>query len=151
MAAPGKNCGECTLCCKLLAVKEFKKPIGIMCEHCSPDHGCTIYEDRPQRCRNFECLWLKSDLPGSLKPSNCGVIFRFSIDKKNVIGLIDPDKQHAFTSPSINEFGERLDTRGTGLFGTIATNADTDSVSAGNDTAARLLAEGMMISGINKS
>jgi hypothetical protein len=51
-------CGDCDLCCRLLAIEELEKPAGPTCVH---HHGaCTIYEDRPGSCRGFQCAWLKS-------------------------------------------------------------------------------------------
>jgi hypothetical protein len=58
-ANAARSCGECGLCCKLLAVDEIGKPAHVWCEHFSPGTGCTIYETRPAACRTFECLWLK--------------------------------------------------------------------------------------------
>ena len=28
------------------------------CPHCNPGAGCTIYQKRPGRCRDFNCQWL---------------------------------------------------------------------------------------------
>jgi hypothetical protein len=50
-------CGSCTLCCKLLGVPDLTPP-GSWCRHCAPGRGCTIYEGRPEPCRDFECGWL---------------------------------------------------------------------------------------------
>lgn len=69
------SCGECTLCCKLLGIKQKEgerklsdttddghKPIGEWCLHCDRAEGCKIYEeeDKPQVCSDFECWWLQS-------------------------------------------------------------------------------------------
>lgn len=62
MSAPApqavRECGSCTLCCKLMRVKELEKPPGSWCAHCRPGRGCGIYEARPQECRVFLCDWL---------------------------------------------------------------------------------------------
>lgn len=55
---PGRSCGTCTLCCKLMPVDEIGKPVGQWCKHCAPGRGCTIYENRPGECRSFHCAWL---------------------------------------------------------------------------------------------
>jgi hypothetical protein len=31
------------------------------CPHCLKSKGCGIYADRPQRCRDFSCQWLKDE------------------------------------------------------------------------------------------
>lgn len=53
-----KSCGSCTLCCKLLAITELKKPPGEWCKHCVERSGCQIYPERPAECREFSCIWL---------------------------------------------------------------------------------------------
>jgi len=54
---PGRNCGGCTLCCKLLTVPAIDKPGGQWCQHCAPGKGCNIYRDRPEVCRTWNCGW----------------------------------------------------------------------------------------------
>jgi len=55
---PPRSCGTCTLCCKVLAVDELKKPHGKWCAHCKTGQGCGIYDTRPAECRDFRCTWL---------------------------------------------------------------------------------------------
>lgn len=58
-----RECGACSLCCKLTYVVELNKPIDSWCPHCQPGHGgCTIYADRPTSCRTFICGWLSGEL-----------------------------------------------------------------------------------------
>lgn len=68
------KCDGCTACCTLLPIEAINKPINTHCQHC--DLGCTIYENRPQTCADFECAYLHGDnLPLSLRPDKCGIIF----------------------------------------------------------------------------
>lgn len=63
--APGRSCGECSMCCYLLQVSELNKPRDTWCQHCRPgDGGCTIYEVRPNICRTYACGWLMSGTVG---------------------------------------------------------------------------------------
>lgn len=63
--APGRSCGKCSMCCKLLYIIEMNKPANKWCEHCKPGFGgCSIYETRPQICRSFACGWLMSPQVG---------------------------------------------------------------------------------------
>jgi len=55
---PGRSCGGCTLCCKVLGVPALEKPRGTWCSHCERGTGCRIYETRPDACRTFLCGWL---------------------------------------------------------------------------------------------
>jgi hypothetical protein len=58
-----RECGSCSLCCKLLYIRELNKPIDTWCQHCKPGKGgCTIYADRPATCRGFVCGWLSDEL-----------------------------------------------------------------------------------------
>jgi len=59
LAIPGKACGECSFCCKVLEITELTKSAGKLCEHClnSGSGGCGIYASRPQVCHDYECLW----------------------------------------------------------------------------------------------
>jgi hypothetical protein len=53
-----RACGDCTLCCKVMAIEELAKPAGQWCRHCKPGRFCQIYDGRPAECRSFNCLWL---------------------------------------------------------------------------------------------
>jgi len=55
-----RRCHECTLCCKVLPVRELGKAAGVRCVH-QRAHGCRIYEARPQSCRTWSCLWLTNE------------------------------------------------------------------------------------------
>src|SRR5262245_34979797 len=58
-AKTGRQCGDCSLCCKLLNIDELNKPANTWCQHCRPGKGgCSIYADRPPDCRTFACGWL---------------------------------------------------------------------------------------------
>jgi hypothetical protein len=62
--APGRSCGKCSMCCKLLHINELNKPANKWCSHCKPGQGCSIYETRPTICRTFGCGWLMSETVG---------------------------------------------------------------------------------------
>jgi hypothetical protein len=57
-AAPTRQCGACTMCCKLIEVTELEKPQNVWCAHCTPGKGCGNYAARPADCRTFDCGWL---------------------------------------------------------------------------------------------
>ena len=56
-----RTCGSCSLCCKVMEIKELKKPMNKWCSHCAKGGGCSIYPTRPAECRTFDCLWLKDE------------------------------------------------------------------------------------------
>jgi hypothetical protein len=80
-ASSNKTCGDCTLCCKVMAIEELAKPLSSWCRHCQPGRGCSIYSDRPAECRTFSCLWLVNDqLDQRWKPSKSKLVLTTSED-----------------------------------------------------------------------
>lgn len=70
-----RTCGTCTMCCKLLGIKELDKPSDKWCPHCDVGHGCKIYADRPPSCVEFACAYImEPDLPEELRPDRCRVV-----------------------------------------------------------------------------
>lgn len=58
MIKPERQCGSCSLCCKLMDVPDIKEPHQ-WCPHARAGAGgCAIYPRRPERCREFHCMWL---------------------------------------------------------------------------------------------
>ena len=67
-----KQCGDCSLCCKLMDIKELNKPKDVWCPNFQTGVGCGIYSDRPPSCRNFVCHWLADATIGpEWKPNHC--------------------------------------------------------------------------------
>src|SRR3974390_2825112 len=73
---PDRNCGQCSLCCKVSRVGQLNKPAGQWCPHCAPGRGgCMNYENRPSECRNFFCSWIVSpELPPEWRPLSCKMV-----------------------------------------------------------------------------
>jgi hypothetical protein len=57
-----RKCGSCSLCCKLLPVRELTKVAGQRCKfQRHSDKGCCkIYERRPPSCVMWSCVWYAS-------------------------------------------------------------------------------------------
>ncbi len=76
---PGRECGDCNVCCVALAIEDpaLQKEQGVRCINNAPDGRCTIYDSRPATCRTFYCGWriLKWVHP-SLRPFPSGVLVR---------------------------------------------------------------------------
>jgi hypothetical protein len=55
-----RACGGCTLCCRLLPVKELNKVAGQRCTHQRTGKGCAVYGGAamPSACRLWSCKWL---------------------------------------------------------------------------------------------
>ena len=58
--ASTRSCGDCTACCRVMAVSALGKPAGSPCGHLVSG-GCGNYPRRPAACREFDCLWLRDD------------------------------------------------------------------------------------------
>jgi hypothetical protein len=87
-----RQCGGCTLCCKLVPVRELGKPAGQRCQHQRHGKGCSIYARRPISCRTWSCRWLVEDDTAELSRPDRS---RYAID-------IMPD----FVTLQNNETGE---------------------------------------------
>lgn len=71
----GRKCGECTACCSRLKIVELNKDVNVDCQHLC-GKSCGIYNQRPQVCQDFECIWLSGWLGGEAhRPDKLGVMF----------------------------------------------------------------------------
>ena len=77
-------CGTCTACCRVFAIPSINKPAGKWCEHCDIGVGCKVYDNRPELCVDFACVWLQSHqrakgdelgMPIEMRPDKCRVVF----------------------------------------------------------------------------
>lgn len=73
-----RECGTCTECCTGTLVADIH---GYVMDKGRPCHflgkGCTIYSDRPNVCREFQCAWLRDDgtnIPEWMKPELSKVV-----------------------------------------------------------------------------
>lgn len=95
--APGKACGSCGMCCKVLAIDELNKPDGVWCGHFRKGGGCGSYETRPGACRGFHCLWLTSEkLDETWRPDKAGFLMYSDRDGKRLNVVVDPGKPAAW-------------------------------------------------------
>jgi hypothetical protein len=63
-----RQCGQCTLCCKLIPVEEINKPKGTWCRFSRSHKGCTLYPKHPLSCKTWSCEWLKGVLHEDMYP-----------------------------------------------------------------------------------
>ncbi len=88
---PGRGCGTCTLCCKLMTVSELEKPSGTWCSHVAQGKGCGIYETRPHSCRAFLCGYLSTEaLSDAWYPGRCKIVL--SSNEGGITAQIDPSR-----------------------------------------------------------
>lgn len=47
------ECTQCGACCVAPDISALDKPLGVACPHLGADCLCTIYDTRPDTCRNY--------------------------------------------------------------------------------------------------
>ena len=64
-----RQCGGCTLCCKLLPVPQLDKAAGKRCQHQRYGKGCAVYHRKgfPPSCALWNCRWLVNDDTSDLR------------------------------------------------------------------------------------
>ena len=97
-AAPGRECGSCTLCCKVYALPELEKPPGVWCKHCAPGKGCEIHDaPPPEQCRQFFCLWMTDGkMPDEWRPDRAKFVLTIFPPNGFVYGQVDPGSPGAW-------------------------------------------------------
>lgn len=91
-----RQCGECSLCCKLLGVRELQKPRNVWCKHNHADKtkGCTIWnkEGYPETCGGFKCGWLDREdvLPDSMRPDRVHAFITGFSEGRGIAIYVDP-------------------------------------------------------------
>jgi hypothetical protein len=86
-----RECGSCSLCCKVLDVPAVYKPAGQWCKHFAAGTGCEIHQLRPKACRTFECMWLSDDWLGEeWKPSTSKFVLTKEYEVDAIAVHVDP-------------------------------------------------------------
>jgi hypothetical protein len=74
-----------------MAINELNKPMGSWCKHCARTKGCTIYDSRPQECRDFYCGWLVEEKFGpEWKPDQSRIVITPGRDGNSMEFRCDP-------------------------------------------------------------
>lgn len=88
---PTRQCGGCTLCCKLLPIKEIGKRAGERCMY-QITGGCSVYHmpgRMPRSCFFWNCRWLVDDDTADQKrPDKSHLVIDMLPDW---VSLCDPD------------------------------------------------------------
>ena len=94
---PGRECGTCMMCCKVLHVPELDKPAGPWCGNALPGRGCAIYAERPGSCVDFWCGWrLDGKLGPEWKPDRARFLLNQTGGGANIIVAVDPSFPNAW-------------------------------------------------------
>jgi hypothetical protein len=88
---PGRECGSCTLCCKVYNIPEIDKAAGKWCKHCTPGKGCAIHDALPSQCSKFNCLWRTMEaLPPHWKPEQSKMVITIYPQNEFIYVQVDP-------------------------------------------------------------
>ena len=88
---PGRACGTCTLCCKVVGVLEIAKPAGVWCPHCVSGKRCAIYAARFTSCRTFYCQWMiEKGLGPEWKPERAKFVLVKTEGGRHLSACVDP-------------------------------------------------------------
>ena len=87
----GRECGTCTLCCKVAAVKEVDKPNGVWCPHCVAGRGPRSMTGGPPVAAASTCQWmLEKGLGPEWKPERAKFALVKSEGGRRLTALVDP-------------------------------------------------------------
>jgi hypothetical protein len=94
---PGRECGSCTLCCKVYHVPEIDKVAGKWCTHCKPGKGCAIHDTLPRQCADFNCLWRTEEtLTPAWKPERAKMVLSIFPQNGFIYVQVDPGAPSAW-------------------------------------------------------
>jgi hypothetical protein len=96
---PGRECGSCSLCCKLFEIDwlDRPKPGGRWCHHCRPGSGCAIWSARPGSCADFLCLWRRlADLGDEWRPDRAGFVITRAKNETQWNVTVEPTRPAAW-------------------------------------------------------
>ena len=103
---PGRFCGSCSLCCKVVSIPELAKAAGEWCRHCKPGSGCGIHTTRPFVCRGAYCEWMISKgLGPEWKPERSKFALFLTNGGRRMTAHVDPGSPSAWKrSPYYENF-----------------------------------------------
>lgn len=117
-----RQCGGCTLCCRLTPVKSMNKDAGERCRHQRTGKGCAIYARRPMDCATWFCRWLINDDTADLsRPDRSHYVIDMMPDYVTMIDngtgkrtnipclqiWVDPKHREAHRDPALRRYMER--------------------------------------------
>lgn len=118
-----RQCGACTLCCRLLPVVSLRKPASQRCVH-QFSGGCAVYHRAgfPRECSIWSCRWLvDAETIGLRRPDRTGYVIDIMPDLIHarqrpedepapvvcVQVWCDPARPEAWRDPALLRFMER--------------------------------------------
>lgn len=107
-----RQCGTCSLCCKVLDVPEVFSPAGQWCKHFRAGAGCDIHQLRPKTCREFACVWLAEDwLDASWQPSVAKFVLIWEYEGRCLTIIPDTNMLNSWKAEPYHEVFKQLAAR----------------------------------------
>lgn len=92
-----RECGSCSLCCKVLEVEALYKNAGQWCRFHKAGLGCTSHQLRPKACRDFDCVWRQEDWLGpEWKPDTSRFVLAWEYGGDCLAVHVDPQQPNAW-------------------------------------------------------
>jgi hypothetical protein len=99
-----RKCGECTLCCKIPRIVGLK-PSNAWCHFCDVGKGCSVYENRPQPCKDFTCWWLThEDMPEDMRPDKVHMYVAGSDEEETLRVRVDTDWEESWKGSPVVDY-----------------------------------------------
>ena len=109
-----RECGSCTMCCKVMRIAEINKRQNEWCDHCDIGNGCLIYDSKPEECSTFVCGWLNAPesmrevgLTDDLRPDKSKVVLAMTESDElghTLLAFVDPDRPEAWRVGAMGRF-----------------------------------------------
>lgn len=108
------RCGDCHSCCKSFGwidnnqIRLIELDIQYEWDRCNKlcdNNRCTIYDNRPKTCSDFECLYVESDLPEEYLPEKVGFVTDLRKDEHGLFLNIVPNESKKYNIDA-RKFGE---------------------------------------------
>jgi len=97
-------CGGCTLCCLLTHIPALGKKVYQRCGQCEEGVGCSDYNGRPRACKAFVCVWRDENLPATLRPDRCHIMFERLPESSTYVGLVKPGYENMWLTKKVQKF-----------------------------------------------
>ena len=90
LLVPGRECGSCSMCCKVFRIADVDSPSAQWCRHIVHGRGCGIHATRPSVCRTFFCHYLRNpNLGPEWKPDRAKFILYTEMSGKRLVIATD--------------------------------------------------------------
>lgn len=86
------HCGDCNACCNGGLIGEAHGHVfgeGVPCHYLN-NQKCSIYKERPDVCKSYQCAWSQGLFTKELKPNKSGILVSVEVkDGKQYLKVVD--------------------------------------------------------------